>query len=75
MTTPKRARCEEEDLMGKGLDDAARYNAADEAHTAQLLRDKADEHEKKGDHRQEAVYRNAAAKADDRADVWRGLLR
>lgn len=60
--------------MGK-LDDAARYNAADEATTATLLRDKAAELESAGNHAQASVYHNAAAKADDRASVWRGLLR
>lgn len=54
---------------------AVRQNAADEASTATALRDKANEHEKAGNHGQAAVYHNAAQKADDRADVWRGLLK
>ncbi|SEB28755.1 hypothetical protein SAMN04489727_2142 [Amycolatopsis tolypomycina] len=54
---------------------AVRANASDEAATATALRDKAEEHERNGNYRQAAVYNNAAAKADERADVWRDLLR
>ncbi len=54
---------------------AVRANAADEASTATALRDVADEHERNGNYRQAGVYHNAAAKADDRAEVWRDLLR
>ena len=52
---------------------AARQVVAEETETADLLRQKANEHEANGNHRQERVYRNAAAKADDRAALWRGL--
>lgn len=58
-----------------GLEDAARYNAADEATTASLLRDKANELERDGNYGRAAVYHRAAAKADDRAGVWRQLLK
>ena len=55
--------------------DAVRANAADEASTATALRDKADMLDAVGDHKKASVYRNAAAKADNRASVWRDLLR
>ncbi len=54
---------------------AVRANATDEASTASALRDKANEHERNGNHPQAAVYHNAAGKADERADMWRDLLR
>ncbi|WP_027947231.1 hypothetical protein [Amycolatopsis taiwanensis] len=59
----------------KKFDEAVRYNAADEESTATALRDKAEMLESIGDHKQASVYRNAAAKAENRAGVWRNLLR
>jgi hypothetical protein len=56
------------------VDSAFRDAASEEAETATLLRDKAEELEKAGNFAQASVYHNAAAKADDRAGVWRGLL-
>ncbi|WP_028933966.1 hypothetical protein [Pseudonocardia spinosispora] len=58
----------------KELDESIRYNAADEESTASALRDTAKEHEKAGNYRQASVYYKAAAKAEDRAKVWRKLL-
>jgi len=58
----------------KEFDEAVAHNAADEACTASALRDRANELESAGDYRMASVYHNAAAKADDRADLWRGLL-
>ncbi|NIJ11051.1 hypothetical protein FHU38_001395 [Saccharomonospora amisosensis] len=58
----------------KKFGQAVSYNAADEASTASALRDRANELEGSGDYRRASVYHNAAAKAEDRADLWRGLL-
>lgn len=58
----------------KELEEAIRYNAADEASTATALRDRAAELEREGNHRQASTYHNAAANADNRAGIWRGLL-
>lgn len=58
----------------KKFDQAVAYNAADEESTASALRDRASELESAGNYRQASVYYNAAAKAEDRADLWRGLL-
>lgn len=58
-----------------GIDNAARAAAADEASTATALNDRAAELENKGNHKQAAVYRNAATKAEGRASTWRGLLK
>ena len=65
----------ESTLVHMTIHHAAAQAAVEEAETASLLRDKADEHEKNGNHRQEKVYRNAAARADARANVFRDLLR
>ena len=62
-------------MADKGFDEAVRYNAADEETTASALRDKAEELESNGNHKQASVYYNAAAKAENRAGVWRNLLR
>lgn len=59
----------------KEFDEAVRYNAADEESTASALRDKAEMLESAGDHQQASVYYNAAAKAENRAGVWRNLLK
>lgn len=53
---------------------AIRMEAADEEHTASLLRDRASELEAAGDHAQASTYYEAAAKAEQRAATWRGLL-
>lgn len=57
------------------IDAVVRRTAADEAVTAQLLRDKAAELEKAGNYEMASTYHNAAQRADDRAGVWRQLLR
>lgn len=59
----------------KELDDALRHNAADEASTATLLRDEAAKQEREGNHKRASAYHNAAAKADNRAGLWRRLLK
>lgn len=57
------------------IDTAVRLAAADEAATATLLREKAAELDRNRDFDKASVYYDAAVKADDRAGVWRGLLR
>ncbi|MTD55724.1 hypothetical protein [Amycolatopsis pithecellobii] len=59
----------------RNLDDAARDVVEDEVETGMLLRERAEELKQAGDHRQAAVYDRAAAKADNRAGVFRGLLK
>lgn len=59
----------------KELDEAVRYNAADEEATASALHDKADELERAGNHKLASAYHQAATKAEGRANVWRGLLK
>lgn len=59
----------------KELDEALRAAAADEAETESLLREKAEELHRAGKHSMASTYDQAAAKAEDRANVWRGLLK
>ncbi|MEV4599459.1 hypothetical protein AB0K15_18865 [Amycolatopsis sp. NPDC049253] len=61
-------------MTDKKLAEAYRRNAADEESTATALRDKAEQLEHAGDFRMASTYFTAAAKAEQRAQVWRGLL-
>lgn len=61
--------------MDKDLATEYARNAADEESTATALRDKAEQLERAGDFRKASTYYKAAAKAEDRAKVWRGLLK
>lgn len=60
--------------MANSLDAEARRCAADEEATRTLLTDKAEELHRTGNHRLASAYDRAAAKAEDRAGVWRALL-
>ncbi|RJQ84747.1 hypothetical protein [Amycolatopsis panacis] len=61
--------------MDKRLKAEYRRYAADEAVTATALTDKANALEAAGKFRQASPYFQAAAKAEDRAAVWRNLLK